>query len=109
MFIRYFAPVNNQTPQRLVDAVQCVPEVTLLLATLDGSTDAGIAVHNFLKASSTKITAVNMGVVASTGTVIFCAASTRVSMPQARFPFHPNVFKIQNETLGIRQLEEKAN
>lgn len=112
--IRFFAPVNNQTAQRLVSALDALRSrgansVHLLLATTGGSTDAGIAVHNFIKASGLETTAVNMGVVASIGTVIFCAAARRISMPQARFTFHPNVFNIQNESLGVHQLQEKAN
>lgn len=112
--IRFFAPVNNQTAQRLVAAIDALRargaiSPHLLLATTGGSTDAGIAVHNFIKASGLQLVAVNMGVVASIGSVIFCAADRRLSMPQARFSFHPNVFNIQNESLGVRQLEEKAN
>lgn len=112
--IRFFAPVNNQTAQRLISAFDAirtrgVKTVHLLLATTGGSTDAGIAVHNFIKASALETTAVNMGVVASIGNVIFCAAGRRISMPQARFTFHPNVFNIQNESLGVHQLQEKAN
>lgn len=112
--IRFFAPVNDRTAQRLaagLDALRArgVDSIHLLLATTGGSTDAGIAVHNFIKASGLQVAAVNMGVVASIGSVIYCAAERRLSMPQARFTFHPNVFNIQNESLGVRQLEEKAN
>ncbi len=111
--IRFFAPVNNNTAQRLVAAIDSLRSngtgsVHLLLATTGGDTDAGIAAYNFIRANGVKVVAVNMGVVASIGTVIFCAADERLSMPQARFTFHPNVFNIHGETLGIGQLEEKA-
>ncbi len=112
--IRFFAPVTNHSSQQLVAAFDVVRDrganaVTLLLATTGGDTDAGIAVHNFIKASRLEVMAVNMGVVASIGNVIFRAASRRISMPQARFTFHPNTFRIQSETLGVHQLHEKAN
>jgi hypothetical protein len=74
-----------------------------------GDTDAGIAVHNFIKASGIQVVAVDMGVVASIGTIIFCAADQRLPMPRARFTFHPHTFSIRDETLGFRQLEEKLN
>jgi ATP-dependent protease ClpP protease subunit len=40
---------------------------------------------------------------------MFCAGGRRISVPHARFGFHPNVFHVRQETLGIGQLEEKAN
>lgn len=111
LVVRFFAPVNNQTVQRLVGVLDDAPEagVTLLLATTGGSTDAGIAAYNFIKSISIPVTIVNMGVVASIGAVMFCAGDKRLSRPQARFTFHPNTFNIQNQTLGIDRLEEMAS
>ena len=112
--LRFFAPVTDQTAQRLIAFIDRartsgVESVHLLIATTGGSTNAGITIYNFIRASGVKVIAVNMGMVESIGTVIFCAADERISMPQARFSFHPNTFKIQNAEMGVRQLEEKVN
>ena len=50
-----------------------------------------------------------MGVVASMGTVIFCAAQERIALPHSRFMFHPNVWTFTNEKLGVFQIEEEVN
>ena len=81
----------------------------LLLHTEGGSTTPGLLIHNFIKASGIKVVAVNMGVVASMGTVIYSAAEERISLPHARVLFHPNIWTFANEKLGVFQIEEKVN
>ena len=112
--IRFFAPVSGQTISAMLKALDQVQasgsdRVTLLLSTGGGATDQGITAHNYLRACPLKVTSVNMGQVASIGSAIYCAGESRLTMPNARFGFHPNTFNINNQRLGINQLEEKAN
>ncbi len=112
--ISFFAHVDDRTARSLIKAMNSLREnggetLHLLLHTDGGSTNAGLLIHNFIKASGIKVVAVNMGVVASMGTVIFSAAEERISLPHARLLFHPNTWTFANEKLGVFQIEEKVN
>ena len=112
--ILFYAHVNDRTAHSLIRVINSLREagretVHLLLQTEGGSTGAGLIIHNFIKSSGVKVIAVNMGVVASMGTVIFCAAEERICLPHSRLLFHPNVWEFSNEKLGVFQIEEKVN
>jgi len=112
--ILFYAPVEDWSARILIKAINSLREkgtdtVYLLLQTDGGSNAAGFAIHNFIKASGIKVVAVNMGFVCSMGTVVFCAAQERISMPHARLHLHPNVWTFGNEKLGVSQIQEKVN
>ena len=111
--IRFFTRVCAQSIAALLQTCEHiessgVSSVTLLLST-GGATDQGLTAYNYIRACSLDVTTVNMGQVASIGAALYCAGAKRITMPNARFGFHPNVFNIKNESLGVYQLEEKAN
>jgi ATP-dependent protease ClpP protease subunit len=112
--VRFFAPVNPSTSVALIQAIDRArsknsANVTLLLSTHGGDSDQGIAIYNYLRSLPNKITVVNMGVVASIATIIYCGCQRRLSVPHALFSFHPNSFNIVNEQLGLQKLQEKIN
>ncbi len=91
--IRFFAPVIDATVNALTTAIdqkmkQGVKDFIILISSPGGSVFHGLSAYNYLKGVPASITTHNFGSVDSIGIVLYCAGSTRLSVPQARFLFH---------------------
>jgi ATP-dependent Clp protease, protease subunit len=92
--IKFFAPVNEQTIQKLMTAVDekvsaGATELTLLMSTNGGSVFYGLSAYNYLKGLPFKLTTHNFGSVDSIGVPIYSSGDIRLCVPQARFLLHP--------------------
>lgn len=111
--IRFFAPVIDATVNALMSAVdqkmkQGAKEFIILISSPGGSVIHGLSAYNYLKGLPVSITTHNFGSVDSIGIVIYCAGSTRLSVPQARFLFHGvNVQFRGEQNLDEKLLEER--
>lgn len=92
--IKFFAPVNEQTIQKLMAAVDAkvaagASELILLISTTGGSVFYGLSAYNYLKGLPLKLTTHNFGSVDSIGVPLFSSGDVRLCVPQARFLLHP--------------------
>ncbi len=92
--IKFFAPVNEQTIQKLMAAVDekvaaGATEMTLLISTSGGSVFHGLTAYNYLKGLPLKLTTHNFGSVDSIGVPLYSSGDLRLCVPQARFLLHP--------------------
>ena len=107
--VRFFAPVIDVTVNALMSAVdqkmkQGTDEFIILVSSPGGSVIHGLSAYNYLKGLPASITTHNFGSVDSIGIVLYCAGSTRLSVPQARFLFHG----VNVQFRGEQNLEEKV-
>lgn len=107
--IRFFAPVIDVTVNALMSAVdqkmkQGIDKFIILVSSPGGSVIHGLSAYNYLKGLPASITTHNFGSVDSIGIVLYCAGSTRLSVPQARFLFHG----VNVQFRGELNLEEKV-
>ena len=111
--IQFFAPVIDITMNALLAAInqkmaQGQRDFILLISTLGGSVFHGLSAYNFLRGTPARITTHNFGSVDSIGVVLFCAGSTRLCVPQARFLLHGVSAQFpQGASLEEKQLEER--
>ncbi len=111
--IKFYAPVNEGTIQKLMTAVdQRVAagdkELTLLLSTGGGSVFHGMTAYNYLKGLPLELTTHNFGSVDSIGVAMYCSGDKRLCVPQARFLLHPVSMNFnQGASLEEMQLLEK--
>jgi len=111
--IRFFAPVIDATVNALMSAVdqkmkQGIKDFILLISSPGGSVIHGLSAYNYLKGLPASIITHNFGSVDSIGIVLYCAGSTRLSVPQARFLFHGvNVQFRGEQNLDEKLLEER--
>jgi ATP-dependent protease ClpP protease subunit len=107
------APVVPQSATALMKVIdkkllQGVDHLHLMVSSPGGSVFHGLSIYNFLKGSPLKVTTYNFGTVDSIGVVIFCAGSTRISVPHARFLIHGVSMNMNgNFTFDEKALEEK--
>ena len=92
--IKFFAPVNEASIQKLMTAIDekvaaGAQRLTLLIATTGGSVFHGMAAYNYLKGLPLHITTHNFGSVDSIGVPMYCGGKLRLCVPQARFLLHP--------------------
>jgi ATP-dependent protease ClpP protease subunit len=84
-----------------------VKRLHLLISCPGGSVFHGLSIYNFLRGAPLEVFTYNFGSVDSIGVVIFCAGSTRISVPHARFLIHGVTASIDAGTsLDERALEE---
>jgi ATP-dependent Clp protease, protease subunit len=107
--VRFFAPVIDVTVNALMSAVdqkmkQGIDKFIILVSSPGGSVIHGLSAYNYLKGLPASITTHNFGSVDSIGIVLYCAGSTRLSVPQARFLFHG----VNVQFRGEQNLEEKV-
>lgn len=99
----------DATVNALMNAVdqkmkQGVDKFIILVSSPGGSVIHGLSAYNYLKGLPASITTHNFGSVDSIGIVLYCAGSTRLSVPQARFLFHG----VNVQFRGDQNLEEKV-
>ncbi|REJ81943.1 MAG: hypothetical protein DWQ44_13585 [Bacteroidetes bacterium] len=110
--IRFLAPVNNQTADLLISAVdnllaQGTKKLRLLISTPGGSVFHGLSIYNFIKGLPIETDTYNFGSVDSIGVVIFSAGKKRYSVPHSRFLIHGVKFNISGQlSIDEKQLEE---
>jgi len=111
--IKFFAPVNENTINSLMNAIdqkmkQGVTNFTILISSTGGTVFHGLSAYNYLKGIPATITTHNFGSVDSISVVLYCGGSKRLSVPQARFLLHgvSSIFA-QNTNLEEKQLEER--
>ncbi len=111
--IKFFAPIVDVTVNALMNAVdqkmkQGVRDFIILISSPGGSVIHGLSTYNYLKGLPAVIITHNFGSVDSIGLVLYCAGSTRLSVPQARFLLHAvNAQFKGNQSLEEKQLEER--
>lgn len=92
--IKFFAPVNEATIQKLMAAVDAkvaagAERLALLISTSGGSVFYGLSAFNYLKGLPLHLTTHNFGSVDSIGVPLYCSGDRRLCVPQARFLLHP--------------------
>lgn len=111
--IKFFAPIVDVTVNALMNAIdqkmkQGVRDFIILISSPGGSVIHGLSTYNYLKGLPAVIITHNFGSVDSIGLVLYCAGSTRLSVPQARFLLHAvNAQFKGNQSLEEKQLEER--
>lgn len=112
-YIKFFAPVIPETIAALMQIVdnklkQGAKKLGLLISTPGGDVFQGLSAYNYLKGVPLEITTHNFGSADSIGVVLFCAGSTRLSVPHARFLLHGVQCNFQQPvSLEEKQLEER--
>ncbi|MFA7320115.1 MAG: Clp protease ClpP [Dokdonella sp.] len=107
------APVIDTTADALIRAIdqklsKGIDRLHVMLSSPGGSVFHGLSIHNLLRASPVPVTTYNFGSVDSIGVVIFCAGSTRICVPHARFLVHGVSMGLSaNSSFNEQELEEK--
>jgi ATP-dependent protease ClpP protease subunit len=111
--IRFFAGVNAATTNALQTVIDQklgagVKSFLLLLSSPGGTVHHGLTAYNYLKGIPAEVVTHNCGSVDSIGVILFCAGSSRLSVPHARFLLHGvSANFAQNQSLEEKQLEER--
>lgn len=111
--IKFFAPIQEETVQALIDIVddkirQGAREFTLLISSPGGDAFYGLSAYNYLKGLPVTFTTHNFGTVDSIAVVLYCAGQRRLCVPQAQFLLHGiSVAFEQGISLEENQLEER--
>lgn len=111
--IRFFAPVDASSINALLSAVDLklksgTNRIILMISCPGGSVFHGLSAYNYLKGIPAQVVTHNFGSVDSIGVVLFCAGSTRLSVPNARFLLHGVAAGFQQaERIEEKQLEER--
>ncbi|MEM3504260.1 MAG: ATP-dependent Clp protease proteolytic subunit [Nitrososphaeria archaeon] len=92
--IRFFTPVNEKSIAMLMSVIdvkfkQGIRDFVLLIASVGGETNAGLAAYNYLKGLPINLTTHNMGNVESAAVTMYCAGKTRLATPNSKFMIHP--------------------
>lgn len=112
-YVKFFAPVMQESINVLMQIVdrkisQGARKMGLLISTPGGDVFHGISAYNYLKGIPLEITTHNFGSADSIGVVLFCAGSTRLCVPHARFLLHGVMCNFQGPiSLEEKQLEER--
>ncbi len=106
--IRFLAEVNQQSINTLISIVEAkmregIKSFKILISSPGGTVFHGISAYNFLKGIPANIETYNFGTIDSIATVIYCAGSKRVCVPNARFLIH----SVGWNTAGSVRFEEK--
>lgn len=113
VYIRFFSGVNAHSINNLISIVdqklkEGVNEFVILISSGGGTVFHGLSAYNYLVGIPAKIITHNFGTVDSIACVLFCAGSTRYSVPHARFLLHGVATSFpQGASLEEPQLEER--
>ena len=99
IFLAFSAPITPQTAQTLMLNIaqqiqQGFTTLHLLFSTPGGQVDAGITLHNTLRALPVRLIMHNTGNIDSIGNAVFLAAEERYASPNSRFMFHGVGFEV---------------
>ena len=112
-YIKFFAPVNAKTINRLMAVVEDglkkrVERFVILMSSTGGSVGYGLSAYNFLRGIPAEIITHNFGSVDSVAAVIYCAGSKRLCVPHARFLLHGIGFNVPaNARFDEKLLDER--
>lgn len=92
-YIKFFAQVDDGSINALMQVIEKklgegVQRFIILISSVGGSVFHGVSAYNFLKGIPAEVITHNFGSVDSIANVIYCAGSTRYSVPHARFLLH---------------------
>lgn len=110
--IRFLAPVNAQTSDRLFKVLdelvsKGMTDLHLLLSTPGGSVFHGLSIHNYLKGIPVNVHTYNFGSVDSIGVVIYCSGEKRFTVPHSRFLIHSVKLTINGKmSVDEKQIDE---
>ena len=113
VYMRFFAPVDEINVRALMTNIDQAlkagsKRVVLLISSPGGSVYYGLSAYNYLKGVPAEIVTHNFGSVDSLGVVLYCAGSTRLCVPHARFLLHGVTAQFpQGTNLEEKQLEER--
>ena len=112
-FITFQEAINEDTVKSMIILVKNVvdqvkpSQICILFSSSGGSVNAGITLHNFLRAVPAEIVFHNIGAVDSIATAVFLAGRRRYACANARFLFHGVTYTPPpGEALTQRQLKE---
>jgi len=113
--IKFFAPTIDVTISALINTVddklrEGRTNFVILLSSPGGSVFYSLSAYNYLRGIPATITTHNFGSVDSTGVILYCSGSRRLSVPRARFIIHGvrSTFG-SGESLDEKQLVERLN
>jgi ATP-dependent Clp protease protease subunit len=111
VYVSFVAEINPNTAEVLLkvcaDMANAGNDVYMLLNTVGGQINSGIAMYNILRALPTTITTHNVGAINSIGNVVFLAGRQRYANPGTTFMFHGASFDVQNQRFDERMLVER--
>jgi len=112
LVIRFMAGVNQQSINNLIGNIESrlgsFEKIRLLLSSPGGEVFWGISAYNFLRGIGKEIETFNFGSVDSIASVIYCAGSERLCVPNARFLIHSLIFMGSgNFSFEEKQLKER--
>lgn len=112
-YVKFFAPVIPESVSALMQIVETklkagYKHMTLLISCTGGDVFHGLSAYNFLRGIPLEVTTHNFGSADSMGVVLYCAGSTRLCVPHARFLLHGVMVNFARPiSLEEKQLEEK--
>ena len=115
-YIAYYDVINEQKTKSFMEA--CAQVITqtqasqlyFLFSSIGGSVDAGVALHNFLRALPVPLVMHNTGSIDSIANVVFLAAEERYANSNSSFLFHGIQWRFdQGAQLSWTQLQETVS
>lgn len=112
-YIKFFSPVVPESINLLMKIVdqkirEGAKKMGLLISSPGGNVFHGLSAYNYLKGCPLEVATHNFGSADSIGVILFCAGSTRYSVPHARFLLHGVQANFNAKaSLEEKQLEER--
>ena len=112
LHLTFSGPVEDVTATRLMQQLDMIlnPTVTgiyISMSTPGGSVNAGVMLHNYLRALPVPVTIHNIGQVDSIGNVVFLAGDKRYASPATSFLYHGVTMTVnKNDRITKSQLKE---
>ncbi|MBB3218992.1 ATP-dependent Clp protease protease subunit [Ochrobactrum sp. RC6B] len=113
--IYFSGSVNGEKVGELIQAIddaninyRKLKRIYLYINSDGGDMDSGYAGYWAVKSSRTPVTTVNMGMVMSSASMIFCGADDRQSLKGGRFILHPASVSVGNAYVQPDQLQRKV-
>jgi len=112
----YFAgSVNGETAAELIEAIddaninyKKLKRIYLYINSYGGGMEGGYAAYWAVKSSRTPVTTVNMGMVMSSASMIFCGAEDRQSLKGGHFILHAASVSVGNDYVQPDQLQRQV-
>ncbi len=108
--IRFYGLIEDKTVSQLLNFMDSkrkegTTDFIILISSPGGNVNAGLTAYNYLKGMppNIKVTTHNFGSVDSIGVIMYCGGSKRLSVPEARFLFHPITLQVS----GPHSFDEK--